>query len=157
MLACVRKAAFVIAQGGPHSIQRAARALSAAPLAPLHAGTVAKLREQHPTASEPMGDLPDHAVGIADVDPARLDAVLRRRVHNGSAPGLSGTTGSHLLALWDKASPDGKLGFQLLIRDICNGVFDGELKQRLLACVLVPGQWRAACRSRGARPLRRAL
>ena len=58
MLACIRKAAFVIAQGGPHSIQRAARALSAAPLAPLHAGTVTKLREQHPTASEPMGDLP---------------------------------------------------------------------------------------------------
>jgi hypothetical protein len=104
----------------------------------LHAGTVAKLREQHPTASELMGDLPDHAVGIADIDPARLDAVLRKRVHNGSAPGLSGTTGSHLLALWDKASPDGKPGFQLLIRDICNGVFDGELKQRLLACVLVP-------------------
>ena len=145
----IRKAAFTVAQGGPHAIKRAASALSSAPLAPLNSRTIAKLRELHPTASEPMGDLPDRAVGIADVDPARLDKVLRRRVHNGSAPGLSGTTGSHLVALWDKATPNGRLGFQLLIRDICNGVFDGELKQRLLACVLVP----LAKKDNGVRPV----
>ena len=129
MLSAIRKAAFIVAQGGPHAIQRAAQALSASPLAPLDAHTVRKLLSLHPQATEAMGSLPDRAVSLADIDPARLDKVLRTRVHNGSAPGLSGTTGSHLLAMWDKATPDGKLGFQLLIRDICNGVFDGELKQ----------------------------
>jgi len=137
MLTAVRRAAFIVAQGGPHHISRAASSLSSAPLAPLNNVTVAKLQELHPPATELMADLPDRAVGIADIDPARLDRVLRRRVHNGSAPGLSGMTGSHLVALWTKATPNGRLGFQLLIRDICNGVFDGDLKQRLLTCVLV--------------------
>jgi len=149
MLAAIRKASFILAQGGPHSIQRAAQSLSSAPMAPLNDATMLKLHELHPAAVEALSDLPDHAVGIAEIDPARLDSVLRRRVHNGSAPGLSGTTGSHLLALWDKASPNGKLGFQLLIRDICNGVFDGELKQRMLACVLVP----LAKKDNGVRPV----
>ncbi|MDR3401982.1 MAG: reverse transcriptase domain-containing protein [Chthoniobacter sp.] len=150
MLAKVRKAAFVVAQGGPHAIQRASASLSSAPLAPLHAGTLAKLRSLHPTATEIMGDLPsDRAHSVAEIDPARLDRILRRRVHNGSAPGLSGTTGSHLVAMWEKASPDGRLGFQMLIRDICNGVFDGELKERLLACVLVP----LAKKDNGVRPV----
>jgi len=47
-----------------------------------------------------------------------------------TTPGPSYTTGSHLHALWDKAAPDGQLGLQLLVGDICNGVFDGELKQQ---------------------------
>jgi hypothetical protein len=138
MLKSIRKCNFILAQGGPHCIQRAARALSSAPLAPLINDTVEKLRVLHPPSTEPMASLPDTAVGIADIDPARLESVLRKRIHNGSAPGVSGTTGSHLLALWENATPAGRIGFQLLIRDICNGVFDGELRERLLACVLVP-------------------
>lgn len=51
--------------------------------------------------------------------------------------------------MWDRATPNGKLGFQLLIRDICNGVFDGELKQRMLACVLIP----LAKKDNGVRPV----
>jgi len=96
-----------------------------------------------------MGDLPDHATGIGDVEPDRLDRVLRTRVYNGSAPGQSGWTGSHLLELWQRASSEGKIGFQLLIRDICNGVFAGELKQRMLACVLVP----LSKKNNGVRPV----
>ena len=149
LLAAVRKAAFVVAQGGPHHIQRAARSLSAAPLAPLNAHTIRCLRDLHPAGVAPVSALPDRAIGISDIDPARLDSILRRRVHNGSAPGLSGWTGSHLLAVWERATAEGRLGFQLLIRDICNGVFDGEVKRRLLACVLVP----LAKKDNGVRPV----
>ena len=39
--AAVKKAAFIVAQGGPHHIQRAARSLSSAPLAPLTSDTMA--------------------------------------------------------------------------------------------------------------------
>ena len=77
-------------------------------------------------------------LSVAAIDEQKLDTVLRHRTHNGSAPGVSGMTGSHLLALWDNATPEGRVGFQLIIRDICNGVFDGDVKDRLLACVLVP-------------------
>ena len=115
----IRKANFTISQGGPHCVSRATRTLSSAPLAPLDARTIAKLKDLHPPASEPLDALPDRAISIADIDPARLDTILRKRIHNGSAPGLSGTTGSHLLAVWEKATPDGRLGFQLMIRDIC--------------------------------------
>jgi Reverse transcriptase (RNA-dependent DNA polymerase) len=150
VLASARRASQIVSQGGPHATQRASRSLSSAPLAPLTAGTLAKLRALHPAATEPMGDLPgDRAHSVAEIDPARLDRILRHRVHNGSSPGLSGTTGSHLLALWDGATPDGRLGFQLLIRDICNGVFDGELRERLLACVLVP----LSKKDNGVRPI----
>ncbi|MDR3446587.1 reverse transcriptase domain-containing protein [Dyella sp.] len=138
MLRLTRKAHFILVQGGPHAIGRSAKSLSATPLAPLTKETINKLNALHPTAREPMGDLPDSAFDVGMIDAQRLDRVLRHRVHNGSAPGVSGTTGSHLVAMWNAASPDGRLGFQLLIRDICNGVFDGELKERLLAAVLVP-------------------
>jgi hypothetical protein len=138
MLRLTRRTHFIVTQGGPHAAGRAAKTLVATPLAPLNANTLSKLAELHPAATEPMGELPDHAFAVGVVDARRLEAVLRRRVHNGSAPGVSGMTGSHLVAIWDKATPDGRLGFQMLIRDICNGVFDGELKERLLAAVLVP-------------------
>jgi hypothetical protein len=138
ILATVRRAAMIVAQGGPHHIQRAARALSSAPLAELNAHNIRALLALHPKAVTPMGELPARATGIGDIDPKRLERVLRTRVYNGSAPGQSGWTGSHLLELWERASPEGRLGFQLLIRDLCNGVFAGELKQRLLSCVLVP-------------------
>ncbi|MDR3572021.1 MAG: reverse transcriptase domain-containing protein, partial [Candidatus Pacebacteria bacterium] len=100
--------------------------------------TIDHLRKLHPVATESMGDLPDDAFAIGVVDAQQLDRILHHRVHNGSTPGRSGMTGSHLVAAWDAASPDGRLGFQLLIRDICNGVFVGEVKQRLLASVLIP-------------------
>ena len=149
ILAAVKKAAFIVAQGGPHHIQRTARALSSAPLADLNQNTIKRLLELHPVSTSPMAPLPAHATSLADIDPARFESVLRKRVYNGAAPGQSGWTGSHLMAVWNHATKDGRLGLQLFIRDICNGVFAGELKQRLLSCVLVA----LAKKGGGVRPI----
>jgi len=53
-------------------------------------------------------------------DPATAPCTTDQRL-------VSGMTGLHL----------GRLGVQLLIRGTCIGVCNGELRQRLLACVLV--------------------
>ncbi len=54
----IRKARFIIAQGGPHSISRAARGLSSAPMTPLNRATVDKLHSLHPTASSRWATYP---------------------------------------------------------------------------------------------------
>jgi hypothetical protein len=42
------------------------------------------------------------------------------------------------MLIWQGGSPEAKKGLTLLIRDICNGVYSGEIQQRLLACRLIP-------------------
>ena len=133
----VRRARRIVRTGGPHALSRAAKALALTAMAPMTAATRHKLRELHPQAKSALPPLPPHrAPGVLALD--QLDKVLRRRVHNGSAPGPSGWTGSHLMLLWEGGSAEAKSGLTLLIRDICNGVFAGEAKKRLLACNLIP-------------------
>jgi len=135
--AAVRRAVRIIRTGGPHALSRAAKALAQTGLAPMTATTRRKLRELHPQAKTMLPPLPAHrAPGVLTLE--QLDTVLRKRIHNGSAPGPSGWTGSHLMLLWDSGSTDARAGLTLLIRDICNGVFSGETKKRLLACRLIP-------------------
>jgi hypothetical protein len=81
-----------------------------------------------------------------------LEKVLERvikRINNGSSPGVSGWSGSHLAAIWSSGSKAAKDGLHLLLRDLCNGVFSGECRKRLLACRLVP----LAKKDRGVRPI----
>jgi len=137
--AAIRRAVGIVYEGAPRAQRRAFRSLSQAPLAPLNARTVQQLRDLHPRATELMCAVPPNkALEIAAVDPKTLFTLLKRRVNNGSAPGPSGWTGSHLQLIADSDNSDAKSGFCLLIRDICNGVFGGSTQQRLLASVLMP-------------------
>lgn len=134
----VRRSVAILREGGPHCIQRSAKALSSTPLAPMNDDTYNKLSQLHPTATQPMGTLPASAVETASMDMDRLSRVINQRIHNGSSPGLSGWSGSHVAAFWQKATAEASTGFALFIQDILNGVFAGEIMQRLLASVLIP-------------------
>ena len=74
------------------------------------------------------------------VEPATLFTLLKRRVNNGSAPGPSGWTGSHVQLIAESGSDEAKSGLCLLTKDICNGVFGGATQQRLLASAMPIGK-----------------
>ena len=135
----VKRAVNIVREGAPRALSRAARALLQSPLAPIDDETIAQLRSLHPVATESLQSLPrNKAVDLVAVDPSTLFRLLKLRVNNGSAPGPSGWTGSHLMLLVESGTEEAKTGLTLLTKDICNGVFGGSTQQRLLASVLMP-------------------
>jgi hypothetical protein len=147
LTAAVRRAKTILNQGGPHALQRAAKALRAGKLARCDRNTFRLLDALHPHG-HPMGSLPhNRAPEVSSLEKV-LDRVIKR-VNNGSSPGVSGWNGSHLAAIWNSGSKAAKDGLHLLLRDICNGVFSGECRKRLLACRLIPLEKK----DRGVRPI----
>lgn len=135
----IKRAVRIVREGAPRALSRAVRALEQAPSVSINSHTIDQLRDLHPAATEHMAPLPrNKALEKVAVDPATVFTLLKNRVNNGSAPGPSGWTGSHLQLLADSGSDEVKTGICLMIKDICNGVFGGATKQRLLASVLMP-------------------
>jgi len=133
----VRRARTILRHRGPNALSRAAKALQSLPRAPINASTLAALRALHPQAVEPMGSLPaHHAAEMISVERVLGRAV--KRCNNGSAPGISGWSGAHLALIFSSCTKEAVQGLHLLIRDICNGAFNGELHRRLQACCLTP-------------------
>jgi hypothetical protein len=95
-----------------------------------------------------MGSLPHNRAPEVGSLQKVIDRVIKR-VNNGSSPGVSGWNGAHLAAIWASGSKAAKDGLHLLLRDICNGVFSGECRKRLLACRLIPLEKK----DRGVRPI----
>jgi len=144
----VRNSVRIYNEGGPHSTSRAAMALGRTPEARMNAALKRKLRELHPSSSNTIPPLPSqHSTDVIEIK--HLGQVLKTRIHNGSAPGPSGWTGSHLMMLWGSKETAVKKGMELFIRDICNGVFTDDMKQRLLACRLIP----LSKKNNGVRPV----
>ena len=134
----IKRATHTVRAGGPRSLSRAARALLQAPLAPITPDVIEKLRLLHPTATEVMAPLPhNRAVDLIAVDEVKLFRLIKV-VNNGSAPGPSGWSGSHLKLISECESEEAKSGLTLMVKDIANGVFGGATQQRLLASVLIP-------------------
>jgi hypothetical protein len=79
--------------------------------------------------------LPDNRPYVIDTDLDKLKLALRK-LDNGSAPGLSGWTGSLLRAISRNQSC--LEGLACIVQDICNGVFVGATRQRLLRSRLIP-------------------
>ena len=147
----IKRAVRIVREGAPRCLSRAMRALSQAPLAPLTDDTIAQLRSLHPSATEGLAPLPrNKAVQLVSVDPDTLFRLLRLRVNNGSAPGPSGWTGSHLQVLADSDDEEARAGLCMLVRDLCNGVFGGATQLRLLASVLMPVSKKGG---KGVRPI----
>ena len=135
----IDRAVLTVRAGAPHALSRAARGLSQSQLAELNAQTMAQLDKLHPQASEALPPLPAvHDVPLVELDLSLLTRVITDKCHNGAAPGPSGWTGSHLRVLWERLESSPRKGLELFIRDICNGVFSGHVKDRLLACTLIP-------------------
>ena len=133
----VRRARTILRHRGPHALSRAAKALQSLPRAPINASTLAALRALHPQAPSPMGSLPaHHAAQLTSVEKVLGRAV--KRCDNGSSPGVRGWTGTHLATIFNGCTKEAVQGFHLLIRDICNCIFTGELHRRLQACCLTP-------------------
>jgi hypothetical protein len=133
----VRRSRTILRHRGSHALSRAGKALHSLPRAPINATTLTTLRALHPQASAPMGALPaHHAAELISVEKVLGRAV--KRCDNGSAPGNSGWSGAHLAAIMSGCTKEAVQGFHLLIRDVCNGVFTGELHRRLQACCLTP-------------------
>lgn len=152
LLKAVRRAKSILRAGGPRALSRAAKALSESSLAPMDSKLKRTLRTLHPKAKERIGPLPvNKAPGTHSLD--ILDKVLPKRIHNGSSPGPSGWTGSHMMAIWTEGTATAKEGLRLLIRDIANGVFGGDTKKRLLACKLIPINKNSHDSSKGVRPV----
>jgi len=71
---------------------------------------------------------------MIDVDLDKLKLALRK-LDNGSAPGISGWSGSLLRAI--SKVPSCLEGLACIVSDICNGVFEGASRARLLRSRLV--------------------
>ena len=124
---------------GTGCIRRAAAMLVQPALADITAETIDELRQLHPPAGRPMRAIPDNrALPLVAVDQSVLFQLLKHRVNNGAAPGPSGWTGSHLWLIAERGSQKARDGLTLLVRDICNGTFVGNIRQRLLSSVLTP-------------------
>jgi hypothetical protein len=101
--------------------------------------TLTSLRKLHPEANHSLpAPPPNTALDLIAVEWSKLAPLIKRRVNNGSAPGPSGWTGSHLQLLADCEDREVVDGLCQLTKDICNGVFTGATQQRLLACLLQP-------------------
>jgi hypothetical protein len=150
----VRRAVGIAQEAAPRSLSRAVNALLQPPSVPLTAAIVEQLRELHPAPArtEPLADIPaGQALMTVTVDQDLLMQLLKTRVDNGSSPGPSGWTGSHLQLLARRGSKDAKAGLCMAVQDICNGRFSGPLRDRLLACTLTP-LWKNGVGS-GIRPI----
>jgi len=134
-----RRAISIVTEGGKRWLSRAAKVLMQSPLAEINEAAMQRLRQLHPTATQGMQRIPSgKGAELTAIDPQMLLQLIKRRVNNGSAPGPSGWTGSHLQLVAQCDSAAAKEGLCLLIRDVCNGVFGGHTHQRLLASVLTP-------------------
>ena len=114
----VRRAMQIIRTGGPNALPRAAKALMQSAMAPMDAVTRQQLRALHPKAKRRLPALPAHcAAGVMSLD--QLGKVMKRRIHNGSAPVLVAGPARHTWLSWESGTNEAKSGFRLLIRDIC--------------------------------------
>ena len=154
MAATVKRAVATVREGGPRCLSRAANQLMQQPPAPITAETVLQLRSLHPAATESMPPLPkERAPEMVAIDAGLLHKILKSRVDNGSAPGPSGWTGSHLRLIAECDNKAARDGLAALVQDLCNGRFEGALKSRLLSCTLMP-IWKAGGASaKGIRPI----
>jgi hypothetical protein len=136
----VRRAVRILREGGARCISRAARALLQSQPACIDDDVLLALRALHPRGDCALPLPPATAAPpeLMAVDPLTLARLLKHRVDNGSAPGPSGWTGSHLQLLVDSGERDAISGLCMLTKDLCNGVFTGGMQKRLLACVLQP-------------------
>jgi hypothetical protein len=138
-LRLIKRAVRIVREGAPRALSRAVRALAQTPHVSVDSECIAQLRKLHPTATQPLARMPHNkGLELIAVEPATLFTLLKRRVNNGSAPGPSGWTGSHVQLIAESGSDEAKSGLCLLTKDICNGVFGGATQQRLLASVLMP-------------------
>ncbi len=134
----VRRAISIIREGGPRAWSRAAKVLSQTGSASINEETIKQLRDLHPQSKEKLSSIPmNHAPDIISVDPMDL-ILLIKKIDNGSAPGPSGFCASFLRLIAECGEEEPVLGLCALIKDICNGVFTGEIKKRLLSHVLIP-------------------
>jgi hypothetical protein len=97
-----------------------------------------RLGELHP-APDPADVIPPLPAGVAPslitIDSKTFHSVILR-LDNGSGPGISGWTGSLLrVAASDKECAN---GLKCITQDIANGLFTGEVRDRLLASRLIP-------------------
>ena len=133
----LRRVNKIMQSGGRNSLSRAFKVIGSRPRAPINEQTMTKLRALHPQAKSPMGSLPIHQAAELVTIEKVLDRAVKR-CDNGSSPGVSGWTGAHLAAIMAGCTKEARRGFALFIRDVCNGVFTGELHRRLMACCLTP-------------------
>lgn len=139
LLPRIRRAVGIMREGAPHCIKRAAKALFTDDPVVIDDDTIDQLQQLHPTGSGQLEPPPPTiTTDLVAVDHAILFQLLKRRVDNGSAPGPSGWTGSHLTTLVDSDHTQASEGLAMLIKDICNGVFTGTTQQRLLSSILIP-------------------
>jgi len=121
-----------IARATPHyladHLSRAATTLvQPAPL-PITDDTLTQLKALHPPKSADLPALPDNTpVTIAAADPDALLRQIRREASKAAAPGTTGWTADHVLAMW--GDERGQRGVCRLITDILNGdLTDHELE-----------------------------
>lgn len=150
----IRRAVSIVREGAPRNLSRATKALLQSPSVPINNDIIHQLRALHPAPvrSESFSELPQGgAIPIVSIEEELLFQLLKSRVDNGSSPGPSGWSGSHLQLIASRGSKHTRTGLCLLIQDICNGRFRGAVRERLLSCTLAP-IWKRGANS-GIRPI----
>ena len=84
-------------EGGKRAMSRAVKALLQSSITTVDDGVIEALTDLHPPSNGAMTPMPrNKGLGIMAVDSGTLLKLIKQRVNNGSSPGPSGWTGSHL-------------------------------------------------------------
>ncbi|MCP3678747.1 MAG: hypothetical protein GY721_14580, partial [Deltaproteobacteria bacterium] len=130
----VRRAAALVAQG---NISRAARSLMQKEPMPWNEASRDRLKALHPTGSDPNTfprPPPQTAIPILVIDPDWTRKIIRKAA-SGASPGPSGWTEELLLPITQTREGLHLMG--ALLRDICNGVVEGDAREMLTAAKLI--------------------
>jgi hypothetical protein len=147
-----RRAVAKIREGGRRCISRSAGCLLQQPMASASdPSTLAELRKLHPQQHHTLPPPPPNtALGLVAVEWPTLAKLIKNRIDNGASPGPSGWSGSHIQLIAGSDNAKAKDGLALLVKDLCNGIFAGATRERLLASLLEPV---SKGKGRGIRPI----
>lgn len=130
----VRRAVSLVRQGYPG---RAVRALTQGGIADPTPATLETLRRLHPPApQQPIPPLPAVIPALTVIDPADFRSFVKRRICNGSAPGISGWTGDLIHMLCDDEVC--LQGFVDMCTTIAHGLPTAHAKLHLRSSILMP-------------------
>jgi hypothetical protein len=147
-----RRAVAKIRGGGRRCISRSANCLLQQPMASASdPATLAELHKLHPQQRHTLPPPPPNtALGLVAVEWPTLAKLIKNRIDNGASPGPSGWSGSHIQLIAGSDNAKAKDGLALLVKDLCNGIFAGATRERLLASLLEPV---SKGEGRGIRPI----
>jgi hypothetical protein len=132
----IRRCVATVKAGGPHALSRAVRVLTQGVPADPTSDTVSKLKELHPGNKRSVPAPPANGAVPIAIDDNLLRKIIKRRLANGSAPGISGWTGELILVL--SQCEHCLAGLKAIVSDGLNGRLPEASRNSLVGRRLLP-------------------